>query len=106
MDYKTTLFCQIICHPHIVVPGEKMNRNSGISNAGESAQETSESPGDNKLIFPPEIEDITQEPDLFRIGCCFIKPFDYLLFALNCRAPGIKSKMKIRSEIYLILFTE
>ena len=60
-------FWKIVTDPHIMVSGKEVNWNSRICYRGYGSKKSGKTSWNNKLIFPPEIKDVSKEVYLFRI---------------------------------------
>ncbi len=105
VDWYAQFFFKIGEHPHIMVAGEKMNRNAGIAQFGQLALQTDKSFGDCSAVLKPEIENISQQVNFPGILLNGVKPGTNRSFTFQAGIMVGCAEMKIGSEIYFFAGT-
>lgn len=90
---------EITEHPQIMIANECKDRNAGIAQGGQFAQEAGESFGDNRLVFEPKFKQVPDEVDRFCLRCNGVQPTADLTFTFRAAQAGIGAKMKVRNEV-------
>lgn len=60
VHWNTELLFEVAIHPHIVVANEHRDGDASVGKFGQLSQQAGVAFGNNRLIFKPEIKQITQ----------------------------------------------
>lgn len=69
-------FLKIAENPHVVIAGEVVYRNARIANLCDFPQQSYKSFGNNRFVFKPEVENISQQVNLIGILTHLLQPAD------------------------------
>ena len=61
VDCDATFDWEIVENPNIMVSSEKMDRDTAVGDFGQFTQESGESAGHHRLVFEPEVENVTHQ---------------------------------------------
>ena len=91
---------KIASHPHVVIPDEKMDRNSAVSDFCQFPEDTDISLGDNSAVLEPEIKQVSEYEYHGSILASDIQETDNFALPLQTRCTVWGSEVKVGKKIY------
>lgn len=94
-------FFKITIHPHVVVPGKKMNGNTCVGKPCELPQQTDVAFRHNCFVFVPEIEDIANNEEYSRFRHDLFQEMDNPVFSFPALRVVGRAQVEIGEEVNL-----
>jgi hypothetical protein len=91
---------KIAAHPHVVIPDEKMDWNSAVSDFRQFPEDANKSLGDNGAVFEPEIKQVSEYEYHGSILACNVQETDNFALPLQTGCTVWGSEVKVGKEIY------